>query len=133
MEQEQCIRTQITEEVLGEVKVIIGPALVRDVRSATSGRYFWRRASDAFETASKVLSGAASILAFAAGAYDMELLSFCSGCVGTSALVLMTLASFAAKESRERTQQLNTTLAHIGLGEDTMPTIAVDPGTGGAV
>ena len=75
------------------VAEIVGPAYVRDVQDLADGRYRWRKAHNACETAAKVLSGGSTMLAFAAGAYSSKALSFAAGCVGTSALVVMLFSS----------------------------------------
>jgi hypothetical protein len=111
------------------VAEIVGPAYVRDVRDLSDGRYAWRKAHNACEAASKVLSGCSTVVAFAAGAYESKSLSFVAGCLGTGALVVMLFASYAARESTERTRHLNDTLraAAAGGGGGGVPELALVP------
>lgn len=120
------IKDSVSSETIERINDMVEPAYVRDVKDALSGRFAWKRISEVCETSSKVLSGVSSIFAFAAGAYKYASLSFTAGCIGTVALVFMLFASYAAKESKERTQQLNMTLNHVGIRG--MPVIAIDPG-----
>lgn len=98
----------------------------RDVSDTVHGRLSWRRWSNAAEAASKLLAGASTVLAFAAGVYSSDGLSFAAGSLGTVSLVCMTLAAYAARESRERTDQLNAVLEHVGVAP--VPDLSVDSG-----
>lgn len=118
-------KTVVSPEITEAIIHIVEPAYVRDVKEALRGRFSWKKISEVCETTSKLLSGFSSIFAFAAGAYDYPFLSFTSGCIGTVALVVMLFGTYAAKESNERTQQLNMTLHHVGIRG--MPMIAVVP------
>jgi hypothetical protein len=78
------------------------------------GKNFYRKGGEALEGLSKVLGGVASILAFAASS-DLskpatDALAFSSGVVGTVSLVVLTFSTYALKESRQRTVDLNRIL-----------------------
>lgn len=118
----------MNERVDTTVTEIIYPAFVRDIKAAIAGRFFWKHCSDVCEAVSKVLAGAASVLAFSAGVYEEKALSFASGCVGTCSIVLGLFSSYASSESKERTVRLNVTLQRLGLGSHAMPSITgIDP------
>lgn len=117
----------ISQVTIDEIAHRVEPAYIREVEKALSGRMSWNNVSEVCEALSKILSGCSSILAFAAGSFDNMALSFSAGCVGTVALVLLLYASFASKESLERTQRLNTTLNHVGIRS--MPVISNEVGT----
>ena len=93
---------------------VIQPALKKDIASMIHGRVAWRRASTLCETVGKVLSGAATILAYAASSSisdHTETLSFVSGSTGTAALVSTLFAQFARQQALERSQAINLILA----------------------
>lgn len=107
------------------ILAIVEPAYIRDVAATVKSRFAWRRTGDVCEATSKALSGLASILAFAAGAYDNKEISFAAGCVGTVSLTFMIFASYSSREAKERTEQLNTVLRHVGV--ENLPTIETEP------
>ena len=103
------------------IENLVSYSYKRDVSDTVYGRFSWRKWSNAGEAASKILAGASTMLACAAGVYSSDSLSFVAGSLGTISLVCMTLSAYAAKESRERTDQLNAVLEHVGkIGEKTV-------------
>ena len=97
------------------IEGLVGYSYKRDVSDTVYGRFTWRKWSNAGEAASRLLAGAATVLAFAAGVYSSDSLSFTAGSLGTVSLVCQTLSAYAARESKERTDQLNTVLEHVGV------------------
>lgn len=112
----------MTESLVARVRRMVEPAYLRDVRDTLSGRFHWRKVGDASEAASRILEGAAAVLAFAAGTYDMFELSFAAGCTATTAMVLGLWTNYAHRESRERARELNALLKTLHLPE--MPDLA---------
>lgn len=110
------------------IESLVSYSYTRDVSDTVHGRIAWRRWSNVAEAASKVLTGASTVLAFAAGVYSSDGLSFAAGSLGTIGLVCMTLSSYAARESRERTDQLNAVLGHVGVGAVPDLSVAADAG-----
>lgn len=115
IKQQLILRPVITQDTREFIDNLLNYSYKTDIQDTVYGRFSWRKWANFYEGASKVLSGVATVVAFAAGAYDDKALSFSAGTIGTASLVCMTLASYAAKESKERTEQLNTTLDHIGV------------------
>jgi hypothetical protein len=78
------------------------------------GKNFYRKGGEALEGLSKILGGVSSILAFAASSNlsqpASDALAFSSGVVGTIGLVVLTFSTYALKESRQRTMDLNRIL-----------------------
>lgn len=97
------------------IEGLINYSYKRDVADTVYGRFAWRKLSNAGESASRVLAGGSTVVAFAAGVYGIDSLSFVAGALGTLGLVCMTLSGYAARESRERTDQLNAVLEHVGV------------------
>ena len=79
---------------------------------------------DLCESIANILSGISTILAFSAGFFGNEILSFVAGCCGTCSLVFLHFSSYAMRESKERTQQVNIILTKLGL--DKIPDISID-------
>jgi hypothetical protein len=101
------------------VRQIAAEEIEKEVQDFVRSRYSWKRRSEIIETCSKVLTATGSILAFAASSIRdpriSDILAFTSGAVGTTGLVLLTLSFYAAKESQERTTEVNNLLQTIGV------------------
>lgn len=119
----------MTETLVGRVRKLVEPAYLRDVEDTLSGRWQWRKIGDWSEASSRILEGLASMLAFAAGTYDMFELSFAAGCTATMALVLGLWTNYARRESRERARELNSLLKTLHLPE--IPDLAAQQQDGG--
>lgn len=94
---------------------LIEPTYYEDIKNSLYGREKWKKIGDISETISKVLTGFATIFAFAAGYFKLTYLSFIAGCLGTSAIVLLQFSSYAVNESRERTARANIILHDLGI------------------
>lgn len=83
------------------------------------GKQWWRKSGEFLEASSKIMSGVASILAFAASSNISlpvsDALAFSSGCIGTFSLVILTFSAYASKESRQRTTDLNKLLEKFNI------------------
>jgi len=106
--------TSIRQKIINE---IIKPSYYNDVNSTMESRQKWRDASNKIETLSKILAGASTIVAFSAGVYQYQYLSFISGCLGTLGIVAQQFSTYAMKESQERTQQANKILKTLNIKE----------------
>ncbi|AGF85577.1 hypothetical protein QJ854_gp205 [Moumouvirus goulette] len=84
----------------------------------------WKFIGDVVEALSELCLLASTILAFSAGFYDLMLLSYLAGLMGTISLSLIGFSNYAVKESRERTKQVNTLLDKIG--SETIPDITIN-------
>lgn len=89
----------------------------RDVKYNLKSRFRWKFIGDLTEALSHVFTGVATILAFASGFFGIDLLAFLSGCFGAISLVILQFSSYAVKESRERTIQVNRILRKLGMEE----------------
>ena len=103
------------------VKKEIEKMYISEIKKNVGGRGLWKAVGDYSETTSVVLSGCASVLAFATGFFDIMPLAFASGCLSTMALAFLTFSGYAQKESKERTARLNKTLETMGV-EAVQPT-----------
>jgi len=82
-----------------------------DVMDFVSGRRWWRRVGQKFETVSIFFSGVSTILAFTASVdYDSGWVAFSAGVAGTVSLVALAYAAYGSRTSKERTRQLNVVL-----------------------
>jgi hypothetical protein len=106
--------SSIRNKIINE---IIAPSYFNDVKGTMSARKKWRSASNKIETASKILAGASTIVAFASGVYQYQYLAFIAGCLGTIGIVSQQFATYAMKESQERTEQANKILKTLNINE----------------
>jgi hypothetical protein len=125
METELNIQSPVLSysENVAIVRKEIEKMYISEIKNNVGGRGLWKSVGDYSETSSMVLSGAASVLAFATGFFDLMPLAFASGCMSTMALAFLTFSAYAHKESKERTARLNKTLETMGV-EPVQPTPA---------
>jgi len=113
------ISTKVKDEILTE---LVEPCYKTDIKELINERKFWRKTGNYFESASKVFIGASSIVSFASGIYNYQLLSFFSGTTGVLSLVCMQFSSYSYNESKERTSKLNKLLDKLKI--ETVPDIS---------
>lgn len=105
--------------IRGEVRRAIADHIREETTFLMNARSLWKRGGNWAEAISKGLTGAGSVLAFAASSIDnpktTDILAFTSGCIGTIGLVLFTYSAYANRESRHRTSELNSMLHAIGV------------------
>ena len=104
---------------------LIQPAYYKDVEDTIEWRYRWRKLGNCSESTSHLFMAISTILAFAAGFFGYEWMSFISGCSTVIAGVLMKFTAYASHESKERTQSLNAILEHLNMKK--MPSININP------
>lgn len=109
-------------------KELVETNLYDDVKYNIKSKSQWKVIADAFEALAYICMAVSAIIAFAAGYFDMKVLSFISGGVGVLAFVVGRFSIYAMKESKERTDQVNTLLTKIGI--DKIPDITVEPAPG---
>lgn len=108
----------VDSELVDKVKKdLIDVSYYNDIKFNIKSKSFWKAIADITETLSQIFTVVSTIFAFSAGFFNHVLLSFIAGCLGTSALILLKFSSYATKESRERTQQVNMLLEKLGITE----------------
>lgn len=95
-----------------------------DVKYNLTSKSRWKFVGDLSEAFSQILIAVGAILAFASGFFGHTLLAFIAGCVSTGAIVFKQFSSYCARESSERTRQVNKILKILGLKE--VPDIVAD-------
>jgi len=110
-----------SSDLRDQLRDLVDKAYIQDAIHLIDGRNSWKRVGDSCEAAAKLLSGAATVLSFAASSTNHVWLSFAAGCIGTTSLVVLLFSSYSLKESRERTHQLNAVLGSVGIAP--LPTI----------
>lgn len=98
-------------------KELVDVLYYNDIKYNTRCKSLCKCFADSMEIVAHGLTGAASIIAFAAGVYDYQVLSFVSGSLSIGSLVLLKLSSYALKESGERTAEVNILLNKLGITE----------------
>lgn len=95
-----------------------------DIKYNIHSRSRWKIIGDTTEAIAHIFTGITAILAFAAGFFNFAMFSFIAGCLGTASLVLLQFSSYAMKESKERTEQVNRMLTSLGI--DRIVDITID-------
>lgn len=112
-------RSRTGRMVAADVREMVASMYKGEVRSMIRWRDVWKKFGDACEAVSKGLTGIGAVLAFASSANrtpkTSDILSFSAGTVGTLGLVLLAYSSYAIRESRQRTVEINHVLDTIGV------------------
>lgn len=94
---------------------IVGPDFTEEVRDVISWRHRWRKISNWSEGLSHVVLGAASILAFSAGFFENNYLSYASASCSTICLSMLRFSVYANNEQIERNATLSRLLSTAGI------------------
>lgn len=94
---------------------LVAPDYEREISTVINSRHRWARIANISEGSAQVLLGISAILAFAAGFFTTQYLSFASASCSTVCLVLMRYAAYASGESTERHAILNRLLVNVGI------------------
>jgi hypothetical protein len=105
-------------------KNLVEPNYYNDVKTNIRFRDIYKKVGDTAETLSQIALGISAIVAFSAGFFSINILSFIAGCLGTISIVLSKFSSYSLKESKERTDQVNIILSQLGI--ENIPDIIVD-------
>ena len=118
--------TPITDEALvsGIKTDLINPTYFSDIKSNLRSRSFWKTTGEITDAFSKIFTGVAAIIAFAAGFFGYTFLAFIAGCFSTASLVLNHFSSYAMVQSKQHTDEVNEELSKLGL--DNIINIAPD-------
>lgn len=100
-----------SDALVSKVRRLVEQAYMTDVKDTLGGRYHWRKVGDWSEALARICAGISTMLAFASGIYELKALSFAAGCTNTMAIVLGLWVSYAVKESKERSRDLNKVLS----------------------
>lgn len=106
----------ISEEEKLKTKImtqLIEPAYYNDTEKNIRAREKWKSISDISQTISKILAGISTVLAFAAGFFNITILSFIAGCLGTLSLVTQQFSQYSLNESKDRTLRINRILSNL--------------------
>jgi hypothetical protein len=128
--QNNILKTTITpitdEALLTSIKTdLINPTYFSDIKTNLQGRTFWKTTGEITDAFSKIFTGVAAIIAFAAGFFGYTVLAFIAGCFSTASLVLNHFSSYAMVQSKQHTDEVNEELSKLGL--DNIVNIAPDP------
>lgn len=104
---------------------LIDPSYYDDIKYNLEGRSNMKVIGDYTEIFSRILAGISSVVAFAAGFFGYNYISFIAGALNVLSLVLIIFSENAMKESKERNDVVNRLLTQLGL--DKVVNIAVEP------
>ena len=112
-------RSRTGRLIATEVRGMIATMYRNELRSMIKWRDAWKKIGDSCEALAKCFTGIGAVLAFAASAIHdpktSDIFSFSSGTVGTIGLVMLTYSSYAIRESKQRTGEVNGILGAIGV------------------
>lgn len=97
------------------VSEILEPSYYQDVKEYVEERKSWRHIGSYFGTISKILVGLSGVSSFASGTYKNENFSFIAGCISVISLVCLQFSSYALKESKQKTIELNKILSKLNI------------------
>lgn len=106
------------------VRDLIEPSYRLDIEDMINGRRCWKTTGHIFETMSKILVAIGCIFSFSSGFYNNPTLSFISGSLSTISLAVLQISSFAYKENKKQTYELNILLEKLNI--DTIPDLNVE-------
>lgn len=115
----------VSEEMIEKIrKELIEKTYYSDIKYNIGSKSRWKCAGDVSETLAHIIIAMGIILAFATGFFNVNFLAFISGSMSTGALVFLRFSSYAMKESKERTYQVNRLIEKLGF--DDIPDITID-------
>jgi hypothetical protein len=109
---------------------IVAPDYREEVKEAATWRHIWSTVANTTEAIAHIFLGIGTILAYAAGFFDIKYIAFSAGICSTICLALLRYSVYAKHESDNRNTILNRLLAAAGLGPD--PSITVSDTDAGA-
>ena len=125
MENEQIFLPIVSKEKVNIIREkLVEESVYNDIKYNIGSKSRWKIIGDITETSANLFILVGSVLAFAAGSFNIIYLSFVSGSCGVISLSLLRFSSYAMKESSERTMQVNKLLDRIGI--DKIPDITID-------
>lgn len=105
-------------------KDLLEKTYFNDVKRNLRERCLCKCVGDISEAIAHIFTGVSVVLSFAAGFFDLYILSFLAGCFGTLGIIMLQCSSYSMRESRERTEEINIILERLGISD--LPDIAID-------
>lgn len=94
---------------------LIEPSYFTDVKEMLEDRKSWRNTGDHFSTLSKIFVGLSGVFSFASGNFQNQNFSFIAGTISVLSLVCLQFSSYALKESKRKTDDLNKILTKLNI------------------
>ncbi len=112
------------DKTKADILKVVNANYLDDVITTSRDKYVCKRCSDFFEPIGQILIASGIVVTFAAPSFNVSFLPYIAGSLGVVGSALIKLASYAMKESSERTKELNMLLDSIGIKQ--IPDIAVN-------
>ena len=93
--EENQVKVVISTDLHKKIQEKINITYEKDVDDSIAARYTCRKTGHILEVISQILSLGSTILAFSAGFYDIKMLSFIAGCLGSLSLATLKTSAFA--------------------------------------
>jgi len=99
------------------VRGMIEPNYKNEVKENLSIRKHFKRMGLYFDVTSKIFIGIASVVSFSSGIYKYPILPFLAGTASTMSLVFIQFSSFAYREAKKSSSELNIILKKLNIQE----------------
>ena len=106
------ISNELKQEILTN---LIEPNIKNEISTNIKLKKIFKKVGLTFETLSKLFVGISSVLSFSTGIYNSGLLSFLAGTSSVVSLVLLQYSSYAYRESKKNTVEINTLLSKLNI------------------
>ena len=106
------ISNEIKQDILLN---LIEPNIKNEISTNIKLKKIFKKTGLTFETLSKFFVGVSSVLSFSTGIYKSGLLSFFAGTSSVVSLVLLQYSSYAYRESKKNTIEINNLLSKLNI------------------
>jgi len=107
----------ISDDTKKQIGCMINKQYKDDVELALCCRSCCKNTADVMETLCHVIVGLSAIVAFAAGLWDMKILTYVAGIMNIVSIVLSKFAGYNTSESKQYTIEINKITTQIGVGQ----------------
>ena len=106
------ISNEIKQDILLN---LIEPNIKNEISTNIKLKKIFKKTGLTFETLSKFFVGVSSVLSFSTGIYKSGLLTFFAGTSSVVSLVLLQYSSYAYRESKKNTIEINNLLSKLNI------------------
>lgn len=105
----------ITDEAKKTIITNINKQYVDDVDTALFCRSCCKNTADILDSLCHVIVGLSAVISFAAGSWDIKILTFVAGILNVISIVIAKLSSYSSSESKQYTAEINKITPQLGI------------------
>lgn len=102
-------------DLKNRIQTLIESSYYSETAKNLIDRVSWKYVGDVVCTFGQVFTGISAILAFAAGFFDIAILSFVAGCFSTVAIIFTQFSNYSMKQSNDLTDEVNRILTALDI------------------